>query len=175
MTDQRKSLHARTQAATRTLLITLAVCAVIDALGLSRASAQDSTVPPPRAVTQIEETRPNVPLLVGGLAVIAATYIPPVIVAASSDVDGDDFLFIPIAGPWMDLAARDDCSGACDGEDAYRMLLISIGITHVVGTALVVSSFLVPERRMSQTMLSTVVLPTPMGKRGAGLVLINRF
>lgn len=121
-----------------------------------------------------ETIRPNRPLLVAGLGTIAASYVPPVIVAATSDRPADKNLFIPVAGPWLDLAERGGCGpNPCETEALYKTLLVTTGIAHLVGSGLVISSFIVPEQRMAVT--KPLVLPTQMGRGGFGLSVSGTF
>jgi hypothetical protein len=124
-----------------------------------------------------EKIRPNRPLLYTGAGVIAASYIPPVIVAATSDRAADKKLFIPVAGPWLDLADRGGCApNSCETEGIYKALLVTTGIAHIVGSGLIVSSFIVPEERVRTTAATKpVLLPVRMGKDGVGLSLSGVF
>jgi hypothetical protein len=125
-----------------------------------------------------ETLRPNRPLLLTGAAVIAGSYVPPVVVAATSDRPADKNLFIPVAGPWLDLAERGGCGpNPCETEAVYKTLLVTTGIAHLVGSGLVISSFIVPEERMRRAATNDkpIVVPTQMGKGGVGLSLIGTF
>lgn len=141
------------------------------------------------AFAQGEDTdsaiRPNRPLLITGGAIIAASYIPPVIVAATSERNGDEYLYIPVAGPWIDLGERGGCGpNPCGEEAVYKTLLVATGIAHLVGTGLIVSSFIVPERNDSARPMTRakvteptkpIVVPAQVGRSGAGLALVGRF
>jgi hypothetical protein len=127
-------------------------------------------------------TRPNRPLLITGGAILAASYIPPVIVAATSERNGDEYLYIPIAGPWIDLGERGGCGpNPCGEEAVYKTLLVATGIAHLVGTGFVLSSFIIPERddraRVAAAKASTkpVIVPAQLGRSGAGFALVGRF
>lgn len=122
-------------------------------------------------------TRPNRPLLTAGAAVLAASYIPPVLVAATSDREADKYLFIPVAGPWINLAERGGCGpNPCEVEAAYKGLIITAGLAHLVGTGLVVSSFLVPEERTPRAAKTKpVIVPAQVGRSGAGLAVVGTF
>jgi hypothetical protein len=140
------------------------------ALSSSTASAQETI--------EHEVIRPNRPLLIGGVAVVAASYIPAVAVAATSEHAGDDRLYIPVAGPWLDLADRGDTCGnnSCTTEGVYKGLLIGAGVAHVVGVGLIVSSLLVPEEHYQRTASTKpMVLPAQMGKSGAGVTVVGPF
>jgi hypothetical protein len=141
------------------------------ALSSTPASAQEAT--------EVEIIRPNSQLLVGGLAIVGASYIPAVAVAATSEHPGDEHLYIPVAGPWLDLAYRGGCEpNSCATEGVYKGLLVTAGIAHAVGVGLIVSSLLVPEehvRRTTSTPRKPMVLPAQMGKAGAGLTVVGSF
>jgi hypothetical protein len=158
----------------------------IAALWSSLASAQETaqaTATPMMTTDQPAEReviRPNRPLLLTGAAVIAASYIPPVVVAATSEHKGDEFLYIPLAGPWIDLADRGGCGpNSCEREGVYKGLLVTAGIAHLVGTGLIVSSLVVPEEHTRTSAAAKtqkpMVLPAQVGRSGAGLTLVGTF
>lgn len=89
----------------------------------------------------------NRPLLIAGGAIIVASYVPAIVVAASSGRKEDEFLYIPVAGPWLDLANRDCARTPCNDETLNKTLLIGGGILHAVGTAFVVTSLFLPETK----------------------------
>lgn len=156
----------------------IAVALTLGLAGLwsSTAAAQDGQPVPEQVQRQL--VRPNFPLLVGGATMIAVTYLPGVVVAATSDHDGDKNLYIPLVGPWIDLIDRGGCGTSCETEAAYKTLLVASGVAQLVGTGLVFASFLVPEKR-ERTIYSPssrpLVVPTQMGRAGAGLAVIGRF
>lgn len=123
---------------------------------------------------------PNRELLGTGLITIAASYTPAVVAAATSPRKEDQWLYIPVAGPWMDLATRSSCEASgisCSREDAYRGLLVVAGIAHAVGVGLVVASFIAPERSTVATVTTGRVQLTPaqLGRDGYGLVAFGSF
>jgi hypothetical protein len=143
-------------------------------------SPTSSAQPPTSDRGETEMIRPNRPLLIAGGAVLAASYIPPVIVAATSDRGGDEYLYIPIAGPWIDLGERGGCGpNPCGEEAVYKTLLIGTGIAHLVGTGLVISSLVVPEERTRRNLAAAstkpMVLPAMMGRGGSGISVVGRF
>lgn len=144
------------------------------ALWSSQAAAQEPmAVPPTGERVEREERRPNVPMLVSGATIVAASYAPALAVAMTSDRRGDDNLYIPVAGPWMDLAQRGGCApNSCETEALYKGGLVALGVAHAVGAGLIVGSFIVPEKR---TVAKTVIVPTQMGRAGAGLAVVGSF
>lgn len=150
------------------LIATVAVLGIA-AFSSSNASAQETV--------EHEVIRPNRPLLIAGLATVAATYTPAVVVAATSDHKGDDKLYYPVAGPWWDLAERGGCApNSCEQEALYKGLLIAGGTAHIVGAGLLVASLIVPEEHLRvNASTKPMVLPAQMGKAGAGLTVVGSF
>src|SRR5262249_24767721 len=126
-------------------------------LGAANAQAQDNGRPggsPPAGErgTFEPQPQPNRLLLFSGAGVFAASYVPSFVVVAASDRDGDGWLYVPVLGPWGDLAARDGCGpNSCGREALNKILLIASGAAQVVGVGGVVASFFVPE---SQTKIT---------------------
>jgi len=156
--------------AIRNALGLAAVCATLGLAGSAHAQETETT----------QKTRPNRPLLVTGGAILVASYTPAVIVAATSDRDEDKRLYIPVAGPWLDLGERGGCGpNACGTEAVYKGLLIATGVAHAVGLIAVVAAFVTPEERTTTTRAKTtttpVVAPAMMGVGGYGLSMAGRF
>src|SRR5262245_35580137 len=126
-------------------------------LSSSPASAQER--PADRPVM-----RPNSTLLIGGSALLVGAYVPSMVVAASSDHDGDKWLYVPVVGPWADLAGRGGCGdNSCGTEAAFKILLIGSGVAQVAGAGGIIASFLIPERQ-EPTMVTGKVKPTEKAK-----------
>jgi hypothetical protein len=118
-----------------------------------------------------------------GIFTIALPYFASVGVAMGSDVDHD--LYIPVAGPWMDLAHRPDCGGyhmaACsDMEPFYKVLLIEDGILQGIG-ALEVLAGLASSSPHHSTETAKAnkptlrVAPAPVGRTGYGIGAVGTF
>lgn len=128
-----------------------------------------------------EPLRPNRVLLLSGGAVILATYLPSAGIAATSGRDGDQYLYIPIAGPWVDLAVRGGCGpNPCDEEGGYKTLIVASGIAQLAGTAMLVAAFFVPDgrertARAAAVRAKPVVVPAPLGRSGAGVAIVGTF
>ncbi len=128
-------------------------------------------------------TRPNRFLLIGGSAIVAASYIPAVAVAASSEREGDKWLYVPVLGPWADLVDREGCAGDCETEALNKTLLIGAGVAHIVGVGAIVSSFFIPEEntrvklREDTAKPKVHITPVSMGRggSGAGLSVVGTF
>jgi hypothetical protein len=97
-------------------------------------------VPPAREAVTETDTGPNA-LLMSGLVGFGASYGAAVIVAASSDHQGDNRLYVPILGPWLDIADRGDCpvkNSACDNETTNKVLLVADGVIQGVSALAIV-------------------------------------
>jgi hypothetical protein len=95
---------------------------------------------------QVTQTRPSQPMLSSGIFTFGASYIPAIVVAAESRHPGDHDLYVPVAGPWMDLGDRHCPVGAlCEHEDLYKGLLIADGIFQALGALDIVGAFMFPE------------------------------
>jgi hypothetical protein len=94
-------------------------------------------------------TGPNRALLWSGIFTTGIPYVSSVIVGAESSYSPDHALFIPVVGPWADLAQRGGCPIAasnCDAETFNKVMLVGDGIFQGIGAVSIVSSFLFPER-----------------------------
>jgi hypothetical protein len=133
-----------------------------------------------------EYIHPNVPLLTTGGLTFLAAYVPSFVVAATSDHDDDKWLYLPIAGPFVDLATR-GCSnniqtGTCGTTAWERGALIASGSVQAVGAAMIVGSFFSNTRRLTSTtgevdnkprLLS--VTPATIGSGAPGVLAVGTF
>jgi hypothetical protein len=93
------------------------------------------------------EHRPNKTLLSTGAGIFILSYGASVIAAAASSRDADNKLFIPLVGPWMDLADR-GCTLATpcgSSEDVAKAMIITSGIVQSAGVLLALGSLVIPE------------------------------
>jgi hypothetical protein len=126
---------------------------------------------------------PNPVLLTSGGLTLAASYIPALVVAASSDHDGDKWLYVPIAGPWVDLATRgcgDTVTPTCGVTGFERAALIGTGIIHALGAAQVLAAFTLPQKRLTTTSAqadkpTVQIAPTTFGAHAQGIVAFGTF
>jgi hypothetical protein len=141
--------------------------------------------PPPPTSPTIEggaesTTYVNRPLLVTGLVLFAGTFGTSVGVAAENNRPSDNpNLYIPVVGPWMDLAQR-DCSVAhpCGGEPGNKALLILDGVGQGLGVVAILTSFFVPEKKSRHWFFvgSDTVHVTPAALlTGYGMAAVGRF
>ncbi len=125
---------------------------------------------------------PNRPLLRTGAGVFLLSYAPSVVVGAMSDREADKKLYIPVAGPWMDLAHR-GCSteNPCGaGEDVATAMLITSGVAQGAGILMGLGSLLIPESTTITQKTAEATKPevrvAPISFRaGAGIGVFGRF
>jgi hypothetical protein len=146
-------------------------------------SAAAQPVAQPAGAEQISYGRPNSVLIGGGLSVFLGLYVPSAIVATVNSNSYDQHLYIPVAGPWLDLAARPGCGGVgqstCPTEDGYRVLLVFSGSLQALGVLAVIVGAAVPERRITRPPkaagLTMHVLPAQVSRDGYGLEAFGAF
>jgi hypothetical protein len=88
--------------------------------------------------------RPNKPLIVSGFVTFGIPYTISVVVAATSARDADQALYIPLVGPWIDLATRGGCPALAAGcnDTAAKAGLVVDGIFQGLGVISMASGFL---------------------------------
>jgi hypothetical protein len=125
---------------------------------------------------------PNSALLSSGLFVFGVPYLTSVVVAATSSRPEDKNLYIPVVGPWLDFAQREDCGSigqrSCDNETVNKVLLGADGILQGLGALQIVGAFLMPETRTVTTVATEpriMVGPTRVGRTGYGLAAAGTF
>jgi hypothetical protein len=124
-------------------------------------------------------------LVVSGLVTFGVSYGAAVAVAATSDHQGDKRLYVPVVGPWLDLADRGSCtigSSACDGETTSKVLIVVDGIFQGAGLLAVVGGVLAPGGSSSSHSTSTSVsrtgvhfAPVSFGAGAPGLAAFGQF
>jgi hypothetical protein len=178
------------------------VAAAALASAFSSTSRADGPViiqnPPPQQVvveqpaeggTVYTYTGPNRAMLSSGLVTFGISYGVGVVVASESNHYGDTHLFVPIVGPWIDMADRGSCgpatSAACDNETANKVGLAVDGVFQAIGALSVIASCLYPEEdhRVAGVVVGKAAPPpkpeihvTPTGGRnGTGLAVFGTF
>lgn len=78
-----------------------------------------------------------------GAALLGGAWLPSVIVGATSGVDANHWLFVPVVGPWIAYAARDGCQPAVDprpclNDASERIGIIADGILQSTGAVLMI-------------------------------------
>lgn len=129
-----------------------------------------------------KETRSfvNRPLLITSAVLLGGTYGASAIVAWTSSRDTDQKnLYIPVAGPWMNLADRQCDARPCNNEGLNKGLLIADGVAQGLGALGVVTSFFIPETTTKNWYLigNSHVQATPMrvGVAGYGVGAVGSF
>jgi hypothetical protein len=136
------------------------------------------------------EEHPRSGLLIAGTAVLGASYVVSATIALTTDNTDDRWLFVPVFGPFLDLAARQGhtCSigeikDRCDLFTAsHRFYLALDGIVQLTGSVLFVSGLAFPKKEyVSNTygarsirpggVASWVVVPQMLPRSGYGLTL----
>jgi hypothetical protein len=158
--------------------------------GSARAQTAPSTTANPRYVytphaEQREELVPNGALIASGIVTFGIPYMASVAVASESMRVGDSRLYVPVAGPWMDLNERPDmCRGrhyaACDQDTSDRVMLVANGILQAAGALQILAGFIFPETQTVTTVGATKLTPqvtlTPFSGHGTyGLGALGRF
>jgi hypothetical protein len=119
------------------------------------------------------ERGPDRTLLYSGVMTLGLTYGVSAVVAFVSDRFSDRNLYIPVAGPWMDLADRGSCHG-CAGETTDKFMLVVDGILQGLGALEVVGGLLMgPERSATNT--AAAVKPAAFTLRAAPMLGRNSF
>ena len=153
----------------------LTICAALLAVPAT-ASAQESASRAYVARDHIETKGPNRAMLHTGIWTLGLAYVPAVIVATQSERSADKNLYIPVAGPWMDLATRGTCPSnrTCNNETLNKVLIVTDGIFQGVGALNVIGSFLFPETRITTT-TALRLRPTRLPGGAYGLMAIGTF
>jgi hypothetical protein len=117
-----------------------AIAAVFVVGSSARADEVRTIVPPQQA-----EAPPGPDPMLGltGLVVLGVPYGLSVVVAATSDVPSDHWLYLPVGGPLADIIARGTCQSAdCRGNANEAALpLVIDGLTQAAGAAILVTTF----------------------------------
>jgi hypothetical protein len=129
---------------------------------------------------------PNRAMLATGLVTFGLSYGTAIVIAAESDHFGDSHLYIPVAGPWIDLADRGPCGlgtgVSCDNETANKVGLAIDGGFQALGALLFLGSFIFPEQHTTVTVTAKSAPPKPevhfaptTGRSGTGLAVFGSF
>ncbi len=123
-------------------------------------------------VTLYKHQRPNKALLITGGSLLVSTYVTTAAVAAGEGSRADRDLYIPVAGPWINLANRESTS---TGD---TVLIAGSGVLQGVGAAMTLASFLIPEKvataQINAGPVKMHVVPTASAGAG-GLGAVGTF
>jgi hypothetical protein len=175
--DNRAHTTARRSDAFRPVAFAIALAAAAVAARPAVAHAQEVVV-----VNQGREggstyRGPNWMLLSSGLIVFGGTYTASIVVASTSGHAGDQGLYAPLVGPWLDIANR--CPIRCDDETGRKVLLGFDGVFQAIGALSIVGSFVFPYGGRGGVAQndgpSFRVLPASLGRGAPGLVALGTF
>jgi hypothetical protein len=162
-----------TNSTTSLLAVTLGVA--LCAMSAPAAAQQSALVANERSTV----TGPNRALLQSGVWTLGLSYVPALVVAIESSRSADKNLYVPVAGPWIDLADR-DCP-SCAHETANKVLLVTDGIFQGIGALQIIGSFLFIETRSANLAQPRVAKLPPLQlaparvASGYGLAARGRF
>jgi hypothetical protein len=132
--------------------------------------------PPPRETITVRQAyRPNRPLLYTGGSMLISSYAATAAFTFTQGVrdgNGDQPLYIPVAGPWLHLANTQ--MGMLD-----KVLVAGSGVAQGAGVAIGILSFLVPEHVPAATIQAGDVkvnfTATSYGRGSAGIGAVGQF
>lgn len=124
-------------------------------------------------VTLYQSVRPNKPLLYTGGILLLGAYVPTATLTAVNNQDpgADKALYLPVVGPWMNLADRHSDSSSDNTRDT--ILIAASGVVQGVGAGLLIASLVIPEKVPAATVQAgnTKIhfAPTSFGVASAGV------
>lgn len=104
--------------------------------------------PPGKTVTERVQSHRAIGPLIAGMVVFAVAYAPVVYVASQTSSSWNKLLYVPFAGPWLDLANRPPCTppvlptgitlpiNPCFVETITRVALVAAGALQGLGAVL---------------------------------------
>ena len=132
-------------------LVALSAALAMLTASASPASADETTAATQRTTTTKDYVvGPNDKLISHGLFTLGIAYSASAIVALQSNLSSDDTLYIPVAGPWLDLAERGACD-ECDHEGLNKVMLVVDGIVQGLGVLQIAAGFALTEEREETT------------------------
>jgi len=153
-------------------------------VGTTTITAADATAAPPLAaappptretITVRQSYRPNRPLLYTGSTMLLSSYAATAAVTATQnirDADGDQSLYIPVAGPWLHLANTSHST-----QDT--LLIAGSGVAQGAGLLLGALSLFVPEHVPAATIqaggIKMNISATSYGRGSAGIGAVGQF
>jgi len=114
---------------------------------------------------------PNRLLLATGFVTLGFAYGISAYVAVGTEHGSEKWLFVPIAGPWVALARREDCGDRCNVEGASRALLVADGIVQLAGVAQIAAAFVTRELKERER---PIIVPMRV-EGGAGVSAVGTF
>ena len=105
-----------------------------------------------------------------GTAMFVAAYAASAIVAGTSDHEGADRLYVPVAGPWMALNDWNTCNGTqllCSSSDTDKALLIADGVVQAAGLVVMIDGLMDPTATGSRMVVADTKLHFAPSSNGA--------
>lgn len=167
-----------TTAATTTAPTSTTTTTSAEDVSASSATPVGSLAPPPSNESTLiyNKHRPNNALLITGSALLVGTYVTTAALAGANGPVADKDLYIPVVGPWINIADRTPSTRENNTRDT--LLIAGSGVLQGVGVLMAVTSFFVPEKvpavRISAGNVSMQVTPQA-GAGGGGLGAVGTF
>ena len=123
-------------------------------------------------------------VLFSGLVTFGLSYVPAVMTASESGVPVDKQLYVPVAGPWIDLGTRPTCGPAtvsCSAEIGNQALLIADGFFQGLAVVQILAGLSMVAHESATAMAkvddraSVRVRPAALSGGGYGLAAIGKF
>ena len=135
------------------------------------------TTPPSGESTVVyQKHAPNKAMLITGSSLLVSTYVTTAALAGYNGGIGDKDLYIPIVGPWINIADRTPSTRNNNTRDT--LLIAGSGVLQGVGALMAVASFFVPEKvpaaRISAGNVKMEIMPTAAAGSG-GLGAVGTF
>jgi hypothetical protein len=150
--------------------------------GVARAQEAPPAASAPSQDAPSRVVGPNMGLVGSGLVLLGGAYVPSVVVAAASHLDADRALFVPVAGPWIDLAQRPGCAPntSCAAENGARVGIVVDGVFQGMGLLGVLAGFVWPAHETTKVanvdLAPTLhVSPAQVGGSGYGMIAAGSF
>ena len=121
-------------------------------------------------------------LIGAGVFLLASSYLTATVVAESSDLKADQQLYVPVAGPWLDLGRRPLCNASnCGTEFGNRALIATDGLLQGLGAFMTLVGLLTLDdesaapRAAKEQDRKVHVSPSQFGSAGYGVAAFGRF
>jgi hypothetical protein len=109
-------------------------------------------------------------VIVSSAVTFGLAYGASVFVAANSTHPGDNRLYVPVLGPWLDIADRGKCgsiaASSCDRETTNKILLVGDGIIQGASAIGFIAGLLTPSHTAVVATKDATVHLTPVSLAG---------
>jgi len=155
------------------LVLAAGICAAACSLGPNARADEVRTIAP---TAPESPGRPDPMLGLTGAVMFAVPYGLSVYSAAASDVTSDRWMYLPVAGPFADLIARQTCqTEGCKGDPGPAALPLAIdGLAQAAGVAILITTFASPGVPPTSAYAGVHVVPTGYAG-GAGVTAFGAF